>query len=273
MTHKEFNFTFHNEQFFGQSWTADETKAVVVIVHGMGEHSSRYHDIAQLLNDNHYSVVAFDHFGHGKTTGKRGHNPNFEAVLESVKIVIEKAKKQFPKKPVFLYGQSMGGNVVLNYALRRKTKLQGVIATSPFLRLGFKAPAIKLFFGKIIQKIAPSLTLPNELVVDHLSRIPEEVQKYIDDPLVHDKISPNYSLVFFETGEWAIQNAHKTKTPICVFHGDADQITSHNGSKEFVQNSKSGTFKSYKGGYHELHNDTCRDKMLADVINWLDAQL
>ena len=60
---------------------------------------------------------------------------------------------------------------------------------------------------------------------------------------------------------------------MCVFHGDADQITSHDGSKEFVENSKSGTFKSYKGGYHELHNDTCRDEMLADVINWLDAQL
>ena len=273
MTHKEFNFVFHNTKFFGQYWEAENTKAVVVLVHGMGEHSSRYNDVAKLLTDNNYSVVAFDHFGHGKTTGKRGHNPGFEAVLESVKLVIDKAKNLFPKKPVFLYGQSMGGNVVLNYALRRKTKLQGVIATSPFLKLAFEPPAVKLFFGKIIKKVAPSLTMGNELVVNHLSRIPEEVQKYVDDPLVHNKISPNYSLVFFDTGEWAIKNADKTKTPMCVFHGDADKITSHEGSKEFIQNSKTGTFKSYKGGYHELHKDSCRDEMLSDVIEWLNAQL
>lgn len=273
MTHEEFNFTFHNTNFYGQSWIAAKTKAVVVLVHGMGEHSSRYHHVAQIFTDHNYSVVAFDHFGHGKTSGKRGHNPNFEAVLESVKLVIAKAKKRFPKTPIFLYGQSMGGNVVLNYALRRKTKLHGVIATSPFLKLAFEPPAVKLFFGKIIQKIAPSLTMGNELIVDHLSRDQKEVQKYVDDPLVHNKISPNYSLVFFDTGEWAIANASKTKIPMLVMHGDQDKITSPLGSEEFVKNSKTGSLKIYKGGYHELHNDLCKQEMIQDMLAWLEAQL
>ncbi|MAD96395.1 MAG: alpha/beta hydrolase [Flavobacteriaceae bacterium] len=273
MKHNEFNFNYHNTDFYGQSWIAKSTKAVVVIVHGMSEHSSRYHEVAKFLTDNHYSVFAFDHFGHGKTTGKRGHNPSFDAVLESVSLVIEKASAEFPDKPMFLYGQSMGGNVVLNYVLRKENNLQGVVSTSPFLRLSFTPPAIKLFAGKIIQKIAPSLTMGNELVVGHLSRDAEEVQKYVDDPLVHDKISPNYSLVFFDTGEWAIANASKTKVPMLVMHGDHDKITSHEGSADFVKNSKSGTLKIYEGGYHELHNDTCRDEMLQDVLNWLDSQL
>ena len=92
MTHQEFNFNFHNTSFYGQYWEAKQTEGVVVLVHGMGEHSSRYKHVAKKLTDNHFSVVTFDQFGHGKTKGKRGHNPNFEAVLNSVTTVIEKAK-------------------------------------------------------------------------------------------------------------------------------------------------------------------------------------
>ena len=123
MIHKEFNFSIQNTKFFGQYWKAEHTKAVIVLVHGMGEHSGRYADfVVPNLVKNNFSVVAFDHFGHGKTAGKRGHNPSFCAVLNSVQTTSEKAKELFPDKPIFLYGHSMGGNVVLNYALRREDK-------------------------------------------------------------------------------------------------------------------------------------------------------
>ena len=113
--------------FYGKTWQASNTKAVVVLVHGMGEHSGRYNHVAKKLTENDFSVVAFDHFGHGKTSGKRGHNPSFEAVLESVTKTIEKAKELFPNKPIFLYGHSMGGNVVVNYSIRIKHQIKGVI--------------------------------------------------------------------------------------------------------------------------------------------------
>ena len=116
MTQTEFTFNIYNTDFYGKTWQASNTKAVVVLVHGMGEHSGRYNHVAKKLTENDFSVVAFDHFAHGKTSGKRGHNPSFEAVLESVTKTIEKAKELFPNKPIFLYGHSMGGNVVVNYS-------------------------------------------------------------------------------------------------------------------------------------------------------------
>lgn len=273
MTHKEFRFNIYNTAFYGQYWQAKVTKAVVVIVHGMGEHSSRYKHVAKKLSDNNFSVVAFDHFGHGKTGGKRGHNPNYEAVLESILKTIEKAKELFPRQPIFLYGHSMGGNAVINYTLRKKHNLKGVIATSPFLKLAFQPPKIKLALGKILQKVAPSITLGNELNVNHLSRDTSEVKKYVNDNLVHDKISPNFSLTFIETGEWAIENAYLLKTPIALFHGTEDKITDYKGSQEFAENSNKATVKLYKNGYHELHNDLCKEAMLQDVVNWLNSQL
>ena len=273
MTHDQFNFNIYKTKLFGQYWKAKETKAVVVLVHGMGEHSTRYVHVARKLTDNNYSVVAFDHFGHGKTEGKRGHNPSFEAVLESVAKTIEKAKELFPEKPVFLYGHSMGGNVVTNYVLRKKHNLRGTIATSPFLKLAFEPPKIKLAFGKIIQKIAPSITMGNELDANDISRDQNEVDKYVNDPLVHDKISPNFSLTFIDTGKWAIENANKLNSPMYLLHGTDDKIIDYKGTQEFANNSEKATLKLYEGGYHELQNDLCKKEMLQDVVNWLNSQM
>ncbi|PQJ79683.1 alpha/beta hydrolase [Polaribacter porphyrae] len=273
MKHSEFNFNIYNTKFYGQTWTANTTKAVVVLVHGMGEHSARYQHVAQKLTDNNFSVVAFDHFGHGKTAGKRGHNPNFEAVLESVNKTIEKAKKLFPEKPIFLYGHSMGGNVVINYVLKKTSNLNGVIATSPFLQLAFEPPKIKLAVGKLLQKIAPSMTMSNELNANHISRDKTEVDAYINDPLIHNKISPNFSLTFIDTGKWAIENANKLMMPMFLLHGTDDKIIDFKGTQEFANNTNKATLKLYKDGYHELHNDLCKVEMLEDVVNWLNAKL
>jgi len=273
MTHQEFNFNLHNTSFFGQYWKSKQPKSVVLLVHGMGEHSSRYADfVVEKLVEQNISVIAFDHFGHGKTKGKRGHNPNFEAVLDSVSRMLEKSKEVFGDIPTFLYGHSMGGNVVLNYTLRRTSKIKGVIATSPFLKLAFQPPKIKLSIGKLLQKIAPSITMGNELNPSDISRDENEVKKYIDDPLVHDKISPNYSITFIETGKWAIDNAQNLTIPTAIFHGTDDKIIDYKASEEFANKTDKATIKLYKGGYHELHNDLCKEELIADIIDWINSQ-
>ena len=273
MTHQEFNFDYHKTTFFGQFWQPETIKAVVVIIHGMGEHSGRYEDLAKKLTDNNFGVIAFDHFGHGKTTGKRGHNPGFDLVLESISNLITKAKEVFGHKPTFLYGHSMGGNAVINYALRKENNLTGIIATSPMLKLAFDPPAWKLSLGKIMQKIAPSITLGNELDANDISRDKKEVANYINDTLVHDKISPNFSLSFIDAGEWAIKNAASLKKPMLLLHGTGDKIIDYKGTETFTNTTEKASLKLYKGGYHELQHDLCKEEMKQDVINWLNHQL
>ncbi len=274
MTHQEFNFNLHNTAFFGQYWKSEQPKAVVLLVHGMGEHSSRYADfVVPKLIEQNISVIAFDHFGHGKTEGRRGHNPSFEAVLDSVSIMLEKSKEVFGNIPTFLYGHSMGGNVVLNYALRRTSNIKGVIATSPFLKLAFQPPKMKLSIGKLLQKIAPSMTMGNELDPNDISRDKVEVQKYIDDSLVHSKISPNYSITFIETGKWAVKNARNLSIPTAIFHGTGDKIIDYKASQEFANKTDNATIKLYEGGYHELHNDLCKEDFIADIIEWINSHL
>jgi alpha-beta hydrolase superfamily lysophospholipase len=241
----------------------------------MGEHLGRYEKnvIPHLLN-HQISVFAYDQFGHGKTTGKRGHNPGFELVLDCVGYVSKKAQKLFPEVPVFLYGHSMGGNIVLNYVLRRPHHFKGVIASSPFLKLAFEPPKWKLALGKILGKVAPSMTMTNELNPNDISRIPEEVSAYSNDPLVHNKISANYSIKFIETGQWALDHASNLKIPVLLLHGTGDKIIDYKATEFFAKNSNSlATLALFKDGYHELHHDLCREEFLTTITEWINQQL
>ena len=139
--------------------------------------------------------------------------------------------------------------------------------------MAFEPPKIKLAIGKVLQKIAPSVTMDNEINPNDISREKIEVDTYINDPLIHSKISPNFSLTFIDSGKWAIDNAPKLTIPILLMHGTGDKIIDYRGTQEFANNANKATLKLYKNGYHELHNDLCKKEMLEDVINWISSQL
>lgn len=274
MNYEEFFFNHSKVKLFAHYWKPATSKAVVLLLHGMGEHSSRYNQyvIPELLQ-NSIGVLAFDNFGHGKSEGKRGHNPGYEAIMEVMDIMITKAKTIFGDLPIFLYGHSMGGNLVINYTLRNRSEISGTIATSPFLKLAFQPPGWKLFIGKLLQRLAPSITLPMELDVNQLSKDQEEVNKYRNDPLVHDKISPNFSFPIMEAGEWAIKNANLLTTPMLLIHGTEDKIIDHKGTIAFSEKTEKASLVLLDGGYHELHNDSEKVLLLDKSVAWIQSNI
>ncbi|WP_299253810.1 alpha/beta hydrolase [uncultured Aquimarina sp.] len=274
MQHQEFFFEYIKYKLFGQYWLPKDCKAITLLVHGMGEHSSRYTDyvIPELLKE-HIRVITYDNFGHGKSSGKRGHCSSYDDLMKVIDIVRIKANKITSDVPVFLYGHSMGGNLVINYIIRNNPKITGAILTSPFLRLSFEPPVWKMIMGKIFQKIAPSVTLPSGLDVQAISRVTKEVEKYKNDPLVHDKISPNFSLPIIKAGEWAITMVSQLRIPILLMHGTADQITSYTTSKEFAMKTDLVDFVSFDDGYHELHNDLEKEKFISIITTWIHERV
>jgi alpha-beta hydrolase superfamily lysophospholipase len=247
----------------------------VVLAHGFGEHTGRYLDsIMPTLVETGFAVVAYDNFGHGKSGGKRGHCPNYEALLELLEVIIIKAKSKFNNLPLFLYGHSMGGNLVLNYALRKNTEVTGIIASSPYLRLGFQPPKWKMVLGKALLNLWPSITMPAGLDPRGISRKPDEVERYKTDPMVHDKVSPMYSFPIIDAGEWAIANAADLNVDTLLLHGTGDPIIDYRGTEEFYRNSSGRTtLKLFDGGYHELHHDLCQQEVLNYIQGWLQRQL
>ncbi|MCX2678739.1 lysophospholipase [Galbibacter sp. EGI 63066] len=274
MEHQGFDFFYRNTKLFGQHWREENPKAVVVLVHGMGEHSGRYTGslIPELVYAG-YAVISFDHFGHGHTEGKRGHCPSYNAVLKTVEMVFEEKEEVYGDLPTFLYGHSMGGNVVLNYAMRYDPNIKGIIATSPLLRMAFDPPKWKMTLGKFFYRTLPFITLPSGVEPKYISRNEKEIIKYKEDPLVHNRISPNYVFPFIKWGEWVISNPKELKHPLLLLHGTGDYITSHWASKAFGKQSDLIDVKLYKGGYHELHNDLDKKDVFETVTNWMDDQL
>lgn len=261
---------------YGQAWLADNPKAVVGIVHGMGEHSSRYNYLVDALTAANFSVVSYDQMGHGKTEGKRGHVSKYDILLGCSNELVAKMIELVPAKPVFLFGHSMGGNVVLNYLLQRKPRINGAIVSAPWLKLAFDPPAIQVKLGRLVSGFLPGLVQSTKLDVTSISRDPKEVKRYSDDPLVHDKISTAFFVGVHDSGEWALNHAAELQTPLLLYHGTADKLTSHAASKAFAEKAKGDvTFKSLEGYYHESHNEAeaDRNEVFKMIIGWINSHL
>lgn len=265
--------TIDHLKISGRRWVPQkDVKIVVCLVHGMGEHCGRYDFMGKFFAGRGIALMAYDQRGHGKSEGKRGHTRSYDALLQDVDDLITKAKELFPGKPLILYGHSMGGNLVLNYTIRKKPMLNGVIASSAYLKLAFEPSAFKVKLGQWMRNIYPAFSQPTGLDTKALSRIPEEVKKYEEDPLVHDKISAMMFISLRDAGLWALENAGEMHLPVLIFHGTTDRITSHQASMEFAGKIKGDvTFKSFEGAYHETHNDLCREEVLAMLKEWIET--
>ncbi|MEX0813571.1 MAG: lysophospholipase [Chitinophagales bacterium] len=250
-------------------------KAVIAMVHGMGEHCQRYDSWAKRFTEKGYAFIAFDHIGHGKSEGKRGHVNAYDRLLESVDQLLDKAREYFPELPVFLYGHSMGGNVVLNYAIKNPdAKIKGIICSSPWLKLAFDPPAIQVKLGRLVNNIFPAFTQSTKLDAAAISRDPKEVEAYENDPLVHDRISTMFFISAHEAGLYALENADKIKNPLLLFHGTSDQLTSYKASEEFADKVQAPLkFELFEGAFHEIHNDYDRDKLFQLITSWSENLL
>lgn len=258
-----------------KTWPPEQPpKAVVCLVHGLGEHSGRYSHVAQALNHAGYAVLAFDLRGHGRSGGPRGHAPSSEAFLEDIDCLLETASRRYPGAPQFLYGHSLGGALVLYYTLRRKPGVAGVVSTSPGLRSPLVEQKLKVIFAKALAAILPAMTLPTGLEIELLSHDPQVVQVYKNDPLVHDKASLAMASSTIQAIEWTMKHAAEFEPPLLLVHGTEDKLTYPSGSQEFAARVGGRcTLRLWEGLYHETHNEPEKDLVIAEIIQWMDEQL
>lgn len=251
---------------------AETPRGVVVLVHGLGEHSGRYPHVVEALNQAGYSVVGFDLPGHGRSPGRRGHFPSYEGVLDRIGEMLQRAAEHAPGRPRFLYGHSLGGNLVLNYALRRPQGVAGVVASAPWLRLAFEPPRVQVTLARLVGSLWPAFSQPNGLDPADLSHDPEVVRAYQEDLLVHDRISAGLFFAAYQAGLWALENAYTLRVPVLLLHGTADRLTSAEASRAFAQRAgERCTLRLWEGLYHEVHNEPQKAEVLEAVVAWLQA--
>lgn len=268
--------SFDGLKMYSKGWTPEkEPKAVICLIHGLGEHIGRYEHVGAAFADGGYALLGFDLRGHGKSGGPRGHAPSADAFFKDIEAFVQDAAKRYPSAPRFLYGHSLGGLLTLSYAVTRKVDVKGLIVSSPGLRTAIHEQKAKLMLAKVLGSLAPTVTLASELDTAALSRDPQVVKDYVNDPLVHNKITTGFGKAGLVITDLAFQNASKLAVPLLLAYCSGDAIAFPRGSEEFARLVPQNlvTLKRFEGLYHEPHNEPEKAEVLKTYVQWLDAQV
>ncbi|TNE56806.1 MAG: alpha/beta hydrolase [Bacteroidetes bacterium] len=255
-------------------WPVDHPIAVITLVHGLGEHTGRYDHVADWFNSRSVSVLGYDHQGFGRSGGKRGHVRSLDALLDDIGQALGETARRQPDVPHFLYGHSMGGNLVLNYLFRRFPDLAGVISTGPWVRLAFPAPLVKVLAGRLLHRLLPALQMPNGLDPTRISRDPAVVDAYTSDPLVHDQLSLMAGIQLLDAANWLDRFSGETPLPVLLQHGGADQITSASATHALAGRlSGRVDHREWPDLYHEIHQEAEKEEVFAFTLDWMKTTM
>jgi alpha-beta hydrolase superfamily lysophospholipase len=224
-----------------------------------------------------YVVYGFDLRGHGRSPGPRGYISSWADYRTDVKAFLGMIREQdtlSAGRPLFLMGHSMGGLIVLQYALHHPDGLRGVIASGPILGQVGVSPLL-LTLSRILSRIWPRLALSTGLDASAISRDPAVVKAYGEDPLVHSVGTPRLGTELEAAMERTMQRAADWQLPLLILHGGADRLAPAELSRLFFEtvNVADKTRIEYEGGYHEPHNDTIHQRVVADLEGWLADHL
>lgn len=265
--------------FYIRGWEPNNKrpKALVALIHGLGEHTGRYLHVGKTLTDAGYALVGFDLRGHGRSSGARGHFPSLEIVVQDIRQFFKYLVQRYTDIPHFLYGHSLGGLLSLAYALQYHNGLKGVIVTGSGLRSPLQDQKAKVAMANLLGSLIPTLTVPSGLDATTISRDADVVKKYVNDSLVHDKTSLGLGKTAIKATEFCFVHAQDFKPPLLIMHGAADKLTYPSGSEDFAklasENNKDVTLKLWDGLYHEVHNEPEKAEVFKEMIKWLDKHL
>src|SRR5262245_56725941 len=208
----------------GRVWCAQRPRALFAIVHGIGEHSGRYSALASDLVRWRFTCVALDLPGHGEANGPRGDIPSWTKLRDQIVPAMFSATRGMPDQPSelprVLLGHSMGGVIALEHALAHPKGLTALVLSAPAVRTAIP-PWWKLALANVARATMPASGFPNGLDIDGISRDPEVVRRYREDPLVHEKISPRTYFAFSEAAQRCLREVRKLQVPALLMQGSA----------------------------------------------------
>ena len=271
MTQREATFRAPDgAELFRRVWRpAGAARAVLVNVHGIGDHSGLYPALAAYFPARGWALHAFDLRGNGQSPGRRGHVRRWSDYRADLAAFLAVVRAEEPGRPVFLLGNSLGGLVVLDFGLRHPEGLSGVIAVAPPLgRIG--TPASLLRLGQVLAKFWPTFTLETRLDLSGLSRDPAARDAVLSDPLFHRRASARLAAEMLATAAALRRDADRFPLPLLLLHGGADRMVMPDGTREFFERGghPDKRYIEYPGAYHALFADLARDQVLADLERW-----
>lgn len=258
-------------EIFYRCWTPAEPRAVIVLAHGLAEHSGRYDELAGFFGNAGFATCALDFPGHGNTDGKRGHIARFDEYTSALEQLASLVRTTYPGLPFVLLGHSMGGLIAADFLLQHQSDFVAAVLTGPAIQAPKQPSTITLLLNNCIAAIAPKLGVM-QLDASGVSRDPQVVLNYENDPLVYrGKVSARLVTELFSAMNRVVTNAASIRLPLLVMHASEDRLTSVEGSKLLHEKVSSEDKKLviYEGLYHEILNEPERRKVMSDILEWV----
>lgn len=252
-------------------------RAVVALVHGLGEHADLYGGVAEYLNGRGFLVLAPDLFGHGRNPGVRGH-ASYALMDEAVDGLVGECRRRIDGgRPVFLYGHSTGASWILLWQIARPgERVAGIVASSPSLGPPDPKPsAAKQALGRLMAKVWPSFIMSNGLDLANLSRDAARADAIRSDPLFHTKVSALLGVGFLDSWRFFERWPGGTMaSPVLVLQGTADRCVDPAATVAVAGRMRGDvTLKTWEGFVHLLHEEPERAEVLGLIARWMDAHL
>lgn len=263
-----------------QSWAPASPRGIIVIIHGLAEHSGRYRETAEFFASRGWAAYACDLRAHGLSPDPpkagRVHVDRFEDYFRDVDALSGLAREKHGDLPLYLLGHSMGGLISIRYALAKPGGLAGAIISSPALGTHpeFKPPLLLKLMVSILSRLAPRLLVDSDLDTQAISRDPDVVKAYIDDPLVSQKVSARWYGEIMKSMKKAHREAASLKIPMLLMQSGADRLVDPAAPARWAESTKPGLVEQvhWDGLYHEMFNEPEKNRVRARVADWLDRR-
>jgi lysophospholipase len=260
-----------------QAWIPPQPHGVILIVHGLAEHSGRYQETAEYFSASGWAVYACDLRGHGLSPDSpksgRVHVNRFSDYFNDVDALLGLAKNNHDDLPLFILGHSMGGLISIAYALSHPGRLDGAIISSPALGTHpeFKPPLLLKLLVSILSRLAPRLLVDSALDVSAISRDPNVVQDYIDDPLVSRKVSARWYSEIMKAMKRVHDQAASLQVPMLLMQSGADRLVDPGAPRQWADAAPDSLVElvTWEGLYHEMLNEPEKDRVRTRILDWL----
>ena len=263
-------------ELYYQSWQPqDEPKAVLVIIHGVAEHSNRYLNLVDNLVPEGYAIYSYDQRGHGKSPGQRGYIDSWSEYRTDLKRFLELVNQREPNSSVFQYGHSQGALVTLDFLIKEDNNLSGAIVSGSPLASDEAASPMLVAAAKFLSRVWPTFSLDSPINPSQLSCDARVVQKYQDDPEVFKILTARWGTEYLKTQNMVRENAAAINLPILILHGGEDSICDPKGSQYLYDQVSSAdkTLKIYPSYFHEIHNEPGHITVIQDMNEWMSQRL
>jgi alpha-beta hydrolase superfamily lysophospholipase len=257
-------------------WTPEGTpRGVVVLSHGYAEHARRYDHVAQRFGEAGLVMYALDHRGHGRSGGKRVWLKQLSDYTEDFAALVGIAAAEYPELKRIVLGHSMGGGIVFAYGAEHPDDYAAMVLSGPAVAAELEVAKPVAVIGKAVGKYFPGAPA-QKIEADAVSRDPEVVATYKADPLVyHGWLPAGIARGLLQVGENQPQLAAKLTAPLLIVHGEDDRLVNVEGSRMLAENAASAevALKVYPGLFHEVFNEPEKERVLDDVVAWIEVHL